>query len=99
MRTAAVVEGQISADPGAGLWRAGIDPQTNLVFDGRLKALDEDVVTLGALDIHADLDLASGPHLDGVGRGDSPKTKTQDPLADYREIESPARCSNQVDGL
>jgi len=45
VRAAAVIEAQISADPGAGLRHAGIDPQVDLlVFDGPPEALDEDVV-------------------------------------------------------
>src|SRR5690606_10363674 len=49
----------------------GIGPQVDfLVFDSPPEALDEDVVTPGALAIHADLDLAGGQHLDEVGRGE-----------------------------
>ena len=68
MWTAAVVEGQIAADPGTGFRDAGIGPQVDLlVFDGPPQALDEDVVPPGALAVHADLDLAAGQHLDEVG--------------------------------
>ena len=69
MRAAAIVEGQIAADPGPGFGHAGIGPQVDLfVFDGPPQALDEDIVPPRALAIHADLDLAGGQHLDEVGR-------------------------------
>ena len=68
MGAAAVVEGQISADPGAGLRDTRVNPQVDLlVFDSPPEALDKDVVAPGTLAIHADLDLAGGKHLDEVG--------------------------------
>ena len=52
MGTAAVVEADVSADPGPGLRDAGIDPQIDLlVFDGPPEALDEDVVPPGPFTI------------------------------------------------
>jgi hypothetical protein len=45
MRAAAIVEGQIPADPGPGLGYAGVGAQVDLfVFDGSPQALDEDIV-------------------------------------------------------
>ena len=53
---------------GAGLGDAGAGPQVDfLVFDGLPQALHEDVVTPGALSVHADPDLAGGQNLDEVG--------------------------------
>jgi hypothetical protein len=44
MRAAAVVEGQIPANPGPGLRDAGVSPQIDLlVFDGPPQTLDKDV--------------------------------------------------------
>ena len=71
MRTTAVVEGQIQANPGPGLGHAGIGPQVDLlVFDGPPKALDKDIVPPSALAIHADFNLAGGQNLDEFGRGE-----------------------------
>ncbi len=65
MRAAGLEEGQISVDPGAGLWCAGMGPQVDfLVFDASPEAFDERVVTPCPLAILADLDLAGGQHLD-----------------------------------
>ena len=59
MRAAVVAEAQIAADPGTCFRDARVGPQVDLlVFDGPPEALDKDVVALGALAIHADLDLA-----------------------------------------
>lgn len=45
MGPSAVVEGQIPADPGAGLGDAGIGPQVDLlIFDAPPQTFDEDVV-------------------------------------------------------
>ena len=67
MRSAAVVEAGIAADPGAGFRNAGVGPQADLlVFDAPPKPLDKDVVAPGALAIHADLDLPACQHLDEV---------------------------------
>jgi hypothetical protein len=67
MGPSAVVEGQIPADPGAGLGDAGIGTQVDLlIFDALTQTLDEDVAALSPLAIHADLDLSGGPQLDEV---------------------------------
>ena len=71
MRAAAVVEAQISTDPGAGFRDAGIGPQVDLlILDGPPEALDEDIVAPCALAIHADFDLTGSQHLDELGRGE-----------------------------
>ena len=52
MGPSAVVEGQIPADPGAGLGDAGASSQVDLlIFDAPPQTLDEDVVAPGALAI------------------------------------------------
>jgi hypothetical protein len=80
MRAAGGVEGQIAADPGAGLGHAGLGPQIDFrVFDAPPEALDEDAVALRALAIHADLDLAGGQHLDDViGRELAARIRVED---------------------
>jgi hypothetical protein len=71
MRATGIAEGQIPANPGAGLGHAGIGPQVDLlIFDAPLQTLDEDVVAPSPLVIHADFDLTGGQYLDEVGRGE-----------------------------
>ena len=56
---------------GAGLGDGGGGPQVDLlVFDGSPQALHDDVVTPGALAVHADPHLAGGQTLDEVGGGE-----------------------------
>ena len=71
MRTPSVVEGEIAADRVPRLGHAGIGAEVDfLVLDRPPEALNEDVVALGALAIHADGDLGSLQHLDEVNRGE-----------------------------
>lgn len=61
MRGKAVLKSQMPADPGVGFREIGVGPRVDfLIFDAPPEPLDEVVVPLGALAIHADLDLAGG---------------------------------------
>ena len=71
MRATGIVEGQIPANPGAGLRHAGVCPQVDLlIFDAPPQTLDEDVIAPSPLAIHADFDLTGGQYLDEVDRGE-----------------------------
>ena len=71
MRPAAIVEGQITADRGAGLADAGVGLEVDLfVFDRPPQPFDEDVVAPGPLAIHADGDPGLEQHAREVVAGE-----------------------------
>src|SRR5215208_5942476 len=68
MRSAAVVEVEVTADRSAGLADAVIGPQIHLlIFDAAPQPLDEDIVPPSALAVHADRNAVVGEHA-GEGR-------------------------------
>src|SRR5260370_1077381 len=63
VRSATVIEVQITADRRAGLGHAIVASQIDLlVFDAAPQSLDEDVVAPGALAVHADCDAVLDQH-------------------------------------
>jgi hypothetical protein len=63
MRSAAVVEVEVTADRSAGLADAVVGSEVHLlVFDAAPQPLDEYVVPPGALAVHADRNAVVGEH-------------------------------------
>ena len=63
MGSLGVVEAEVATDRGSGIGHRVIGAQVDLlVFDGSPEPLDENVVTPGALAVHADRDVGVEKH-------------------------------------
>src|ERR1035437_5670019 len=71
MRSAGIVEVEVTANRGAGLGDGVVGLQINLlVFDGFPKALDEHIVAPGSLAVHADGDPVFEKNAGEAGAGE-----------------------------
>ena len=71
MGPSGVVEAEVAADRGSGIGHGIIGAQVDLlVFDRPPEPLDEDVVTPGALAVHADRDTRVEEHAGEGGAGE-----------------------------